>query len=128
MEKSCFYTKGANQASKVFTDHLPLTSLELSSWPNNRMVRLVECLIHYDLVFKYIKGSENILPDFLSRNPMLGHKAPEIQRHKPSYIVGIVRLDRDRTANPREDPRATRLTELGSNSEWYTALEAGLTP
>ena len=76
VEKSSFYIEGAQQATTVFTDHQPLASLaslDISSCSNNRVVRLVERLLPYDLEFEFVQGSANILADYMSHHPLQGY-------------------------------------------------------
>ncbi len=54
----------------VYTDHNPLTFLRSLRCPNQRLTRWSLFLQAYNLDIRYIKGSENIIADALSRAPL----------------------------------------------------------
>ena len=52
---------------KVYTDHNPLTFLKTMKNKNQRLVRWSLALQEYNLEIQHIPGSENVVPDALSR-------------------------------------------------------------
>lgn len=57
------------QKVEVFTDHASLLWLTSLKDPQGRLARWVLRLAQFDVVMKFVKGTDNILPDLLSRNP-----------------------------------------------------------
>lgn len=53
----------------VHTDHNPLTFLSTLNCPNQRLIRWSLFLQSYNLDVRYIKGTENVVADALSRAP-----------------------------------------------------------
>ena len=84
---------------------------------------LVKRLLPYDLGFEFIKGSDNILADYMSYHPLQGYDAPEIPCHFP---LSVVRIVTDRTAQVKEDPRVAKLAEVGAGDPWYSSLVIAL--
>ena len=54
---------------QVITDHKGLTFLESTVYHNSRLIRWSLLLQQFSFNVKYCKGTENIVADFLSRNP-----------------------------------------------------------
>ena len=50
------------------TDHLPLVCMNKNKIANERILRWALLLQPYSMTIQYIKGSENVIADFLSRN------------------------------------------------------------
>jgi hypothetical protein len=50
------------------TDHLPLLSMRQSKIANDRIMRWTLLLQIYDMNIEYIKGSDNVVADYLSRS------------------------------------------------------------
>ena len=57
------------QKTVVFTDHSPLTFLKRMSKVNQKLLRWLLELEQYDLDIVHLKGSDNLIADFLSRPP-----------------------------------------------------------
>ena len=55
----------------VHTDHNPITFLSSLKCPNQRLIRWSLFLQSYNLDIRYIKGTENVVADALSRAPVL---------------------------------------------------------
>ncbi|XP_063600361.1 uncharacterized protein LOC134776542 [Penaeus indicus] len=53
------------------TDHQPLVYLDTAKSLNGRLMRWALALQEYRMIIRYIRGSENVGADFLSRNPVL---------------------------------------------------------
>ncbi|XP_063590436.1 uncharacterized protein LOC134767369 [Penaeus indicus] len=53
------------------TDHQPLVYLDTAKSLNGRLMRWALALQEYRMIIRYIRGSENVGADFLSRNPAL---------------------------------------------------------
>ena len=53
----------------VYTDHNPLTFLNLLHCPNQRLIRWSLFLQAYTLDIRHIKGRDNVVADALSRAP-----------------------------------------------------------
>jgi len=60
----------AGRKFTVFTDHQALTYLNTQTNLNNRQARWSQFLQTYDMDVKYLKGTQNIVADNLSRKPM----------------------------------------------------------
>lgn len=60
-----------NASIIVHTDHNPLTFLSSLKCPNQRLIRWSLFLQSYNLDIRYIKGTENVVADALSRAPVL---------------------------------------------------------
>lgn len=60
----------AGELIVVYTDHNPLTFLRSLRCPNQRLTHWSLFLQAYNLDIRYIKGSENIIADALSRAPL----------------------------------------------------------
>lgn len=67
VKKFNFYLFGA--PFLILTDHKALTFLKECRPSSNRLMRFVLFLQQYDFKIKHIAGKDNILADFLSRNP-----------------------------------------------------------
>ena len=61
------------------TDHKALLNLEnkdLDKIKNNRIIRLMEDILGYNFATQHLKGEQNQVADYLSRNPLEGELAP----------------------------------------------------
>ena len=65
IKKYYYYLYGATFILE--TDHMPLTSLRTSKTANSRLTRWMLYLQQFTFVVQYIKGSENVGADLLSR-------------------------------------------------------------
>ena len=57
----------SNLPITIFTDHNPLTFLDRARFTNQRLLRWSLMLQNFNLRVKYIKGSDNVIADALSR-------------------------------------------------------------
>lgn len=64
------YIGGNSSAVIVYSDHNPLTFLHSLKNPNQRLMRWCLFLQPFHLDVRYVKGSENIVADALSRVPL----------------------------------------------------------
>ncbi len=64
------YVGGGCTPLVVYTDHNPLTFLNSLQCPNQRLVRWSLFLQSYSLDIRYIKGTDNVVADALSRAPV----------------------------------------------------------
>jgi hypothetical protein len=65
-ERFDYYLRGP-RAFTVLTDHRPLTALDVKSFGSPKLARWQLRLQRYRMVIQYIKGSENVWADLLSR-------------------------------------------------------------
>jgi hypothetical protein len=61
------YLDGAVATTIVYTDHASLTYLLTQILPSERLCRWIEEFAEMDIEIKYKKGSDNVVPDALSR-------------------------------------------------------------
>ncbi|KAI7934843.1 hypothetical protein MJO29_016106 [Puccinia striiformis f. sp. tritici] len=61
------YLDGAVSSTEVFTDHASLQFLSTQKLPSKRISRWIEEFAEMDIVVKYKRGEDNIVPDALSR-------------------------------------------------------------
>jgi hypothetical protein len=74
----------------LHTDNQALTYLKLARPPNARLTRFLLYLQQFDFTVQHVKGIENYLPDYLSRNPA---KDPsEIAAAQKSSTIQIYRI------------------------------------
>ena len=69
LQHAKIYTTGNNLIT-VFTDHSAIAHLSnknLADIENPRIIRLLEKILHFNYVVKYLKGAENKIADCLSR-------------------------------------------------------------
>ena len=64
------YVGGSSTPVVVYTDHNPLTFLHSLQCPNQRLIRWSLFLQSYCLEIRYVKGTDNVVADALSRAPM----------------------------------------------------------
>ena len=62
------YLSNGNRLIEVWTDHNPLTFINRFKNKNQRLTRWSLYLQEWNLMVKHIRGTENVLPDILSRN------------------------------------------------------------
>jgi hypothetical protein len=76
VEKECYAIKWALQKfenylfGKTFvleTDHAPLQYLNKAKYQNSRLMRWAMCIQPFNYFVKYIRGSENVCADYMSR-------------------------------------------------------------
>ena len=53
----------------VYCDHNPLVWLKSARLTNSRLLRWALCLSEMHLQIRHIKGTDNVIADWLSRNP-----------------------------------------------------------
>lgn len=91
-----FYLLGI--AFKVFTDHQALTYFQTQKELSSRLIRWLQTLSEFAITeFRYVKGSENIVPDALSRQdevplPALSTDAPhheQLIRPEDGYLLAF---------------------------------------
>ena len=69
------YLEGARHQVQVLTDHKNLVHFTTTKDLNKRQVRWSEMLANYDIRISYVKGTENVRADALSRKPeYIGNK------------------------------------------------------
>jgi len=66
----CFEMQVLGRHIVIYTDHEPLTTMRELKEPNGRLGRLFHEIVDVKCDLKHIKGTENFLPDFLSRTNM----------------------------------------------------------
>jgi RNase H-like domain found in reverse transcriptase/Reverse transcriptase (RNA-dependent DNA polymerase)/Integrase zinc binding domain/Chromo (CHRromatin Organisation MOdifier) domain/Retroviral aspartyl protease len=79
----------------VYTDHATLRHFPTQPKLTRRQARWMELLQEYDFDFKYKKGSDNIVPDALSRRP--DHQEPD----PPEQTVNNVEITLDQGLRQR---------------------------
>ena len=83
------YLEGARHQVQVLTDHKNLVHFTTTKDLNKRQVRWSEMLANYDIRISYVKGTENIRADALSRKPeYIGNKTTTESR-------AIFKVDRE---------------------------------
>ncbi|CEG85007.1 hypothetical protein RMATCC62417_18745 [Rhizopus microsporus] len=87
---------------QVYTDHLPLKYLRSQQKPTPRLVRWLSEIELYDPEILYKPGSENQVPDILSRRDGI-EASPEDKSMEPKYLYHISSLLRNATVL-KEDP------------------------
>ena len=95
-----------NNKITVHTDHSALAHLStknLSDIENPRLVRLLEKILHFNYVCKYVKGEDNKVADCLSRYQM-----DELEEDKP----GMCDVPRNYEAKHQIMKISTRSTKL----------------
>jgi ribonuclease HI len=83
LEKCRFYLHGIDNV-EVMTDHRPLIDLgnkNITEVTNNRLVRLLERTMEFNITWKYIRGEKNVVADMLSRSELATKEAPEFPRN-----------------------------------------------
>lgn len=82
----------------VNTDHQALIFLKKSTGLNARMVRWAMALGEFNLEIKYIKGKDNVVADFLSRDRINDNE--EMEKH--NFLVGTEFRKRSEELNKKE--------------------------
>ena len=89
-----FYTAG--RQVEILTDHQPLrgAAKNVLTRDNDRLDRLFDQIMSYDLIWTYIPGKTNYLPDYLSRLPPTAMPVNEtdttVQKHEGPIARGPV--------------------------------------
>ena len=64
------YVGSASSPVTVYTDHNPLMFVYKMRTKNQRLLRWSLTLQEYNVIVKHIKGSQNVVADTLSREPL----------------------------------------------------------
>ena len=64
------YVGSASSPVTVYTDHNPLMFVHKMRTKNQRLLRWSLTLQEYNVIVKHIKGSQNVVADTLSREPL----------------------------------------------------------
>ena len=103
------------QTFEIQTDHAPL--LRILRKPldsvSNRMQRWIVAIQHFSFQVSHIKGSENVVADALSRNPISLDPTPEeVAEHTLCFALKSLALDLSQIAlESSRDPLLTKLSE-----------------
>jgi hypothetical protein len=91
-----FRTYVFGHQTTIFSDNKALSFLKKCNLTSNRVTRWILQLQEYDLNITYIRGSENVLADAMSRNPV-GLTQDQINRTKrpTDILVSAVNLNLD---------------------------------
>ncbi|KAL1954574.1 hypothetical protein VTO42DRAFT_1050 [Malbranchea cinnamomea] len=90
------------QPITVITDHESLQYLQTTKRPSKRLARWVQSFQQYDLIIKYRKGDDNVVPDAISR--------------RPDFVE-------NRPANLSDTPISLNVMEASEDEEkWHSAL------
>jgi transposase InsO family protein len=73
----------------VRTDHVNLTRLREDYSTNKKVQRWLTCFQHYDIDFDYIKGSDNVVADILSRHCLNHFSVQGVQAHLNTQFLTI---------------------------------------
>lgn len=111
----------------IFTDHESLKYLATMRKPTKRLARWIEEFGEYDLDLRYRKGSEQVIPDALSRRPDFMGDGP---RHLAAPLAMIRGIEEDTWAyhmteflqNTIDPPEALR-EEIYKEQHLFTARD-----
>ena len=121
----------------VFTDQIALHHLysgtrELADFPEE-IRNLAEATLRYSFNMEYVKGANNVLADYFSRNPRFGYGQPvaEDLNGRPTPVEALVRQVHAKIERRRaEDPTLLSIKEQASMDDSYQqvleTLKAGL--
>ena len=127
------------------TDHKALTQLNQKAQINKRCERWRLKILEYDFIVKYIPGSQNAMPDYLSRSPVddaeedpdeavsVLSKATQTDSDPPADFQSIVAVVQTRSMKKREDTDAREqaspnTTKYMSDSPSHTPQENRIQP
>ena len=94
---------------------------DLDKIKNNRIIRLMEDILGYNFATQHLKGEQNQVADYLSRNPLEGELAPDYPRLLRESVPASVNLI---TAGKVVDLSLKRLAPIGAEDEEYKNLIA----
>ena len=104
----------------IQTDHKNLTYFRTTQQLNRRQARWQEILADYDFVIAYLKGSDNVVADALSRVPTFttNHGDPERMRNVSTLLPN--HIFRDPSVEPIRPSVLSMLTASDSEREYGT--------
>ena len=120
-----YWLRGIAQIT-VYSDQIALMHLysgtrELSDFPEE-IRNLAEATMRYSFNVAYIKGPDNVLADYFSRNPRYGYGQPvaDDPHGRPAPVEALVRqihavMERRRA----EDPALTSIKEQAAMDDSY---------